>query len=227
MTKRKDVEKPLGEVTQRIWTIAQQQGFKTPGKLRRRVVELTGPTNADASNWSNMWFGKKKGGKQGWSVPVLVRVAHVLGTRVDDLLCNLPPIPIVAEVSANEDFAYPEHESWPFVGKYGSAINFRWEDKETLKNIYALRVKDSSMLPVYNKGTILYAQKNTQPEEFHDFDKVVYCDPLSNRAQVRQITLGAQEITLLGLNSAIKPITMLRKHLNRCDLIILALHPQG
>jgi protein-tyrosine-phosphatase len=211
--KKDKISKKIGHpVTARIWEVAEKQGYENPEALRKELEKL-GVKAIDAGNFFNMWSGKKK-----WNMKtVLPAVARLLGVSIDFLLGNRPPIPIVAEVSAHDYFSY--REEWSPAEKIDDAINFMWESEEQLKQIYALRAKDMSMLP-YPAGTIFYAQKGA--DDFKNFDLVVYCDSAS-RAQVRQLILKSESehIILRSLNPAEEEIVLPRKHLSNCDPIVL------
>lgn len=217
MSKAKIAEKSLSDTTKRIIERALAKGYVDPYKELRQELARRGVKGVDSGNWSNMWWGKKKKGLSGWALNVLIPLALLLETTPEDLLGTRPPIPIVGEPAAFVSFSYRE-EFWQGE-KLGDATNFLSEDEKILKEIYALRVKDNSMVPVMNEGDILYVQKDPDPEAFYDFAKVVYCDEMK-QAWVRLITLEKENISLLVPGQAVKPKILPRKHLKNCDLVI-------
>lgn len=221
--KEKDRGLPVGPISERIAELGVQRGLGKLGEeglstaIRQAVSKHAGKEIGSA-NWTNYWRNKKKWpiSPQRGTIPVLLMVANYFAVPVEYLRGLRTPVPIVGEISTEEGFSY--RETWLPEEIIGEASNWKWEDDQ-IKQIYAIRIKDWSFAPAFNKGDLLYVQKNPDPQAIKDFDRVVYPDS-RGRAQLYRITLKPETITLISYNPTVPPESLPRKHLKNCDLVI-------
>lgn len=166
----------------------------------------------DDGNWTRLKRGQRK-----WRLEHLESVARAAGVPVTKLLGDKPPIAIVAEVSAAEGFLIQKRGAGPDLGQ---AENFFTEVSLVEGRVYAIRVKDRSMLPSFPPKTIFYALKESH-RDIKNEDLVVFSDHDGN-SHVRQIIIGPDTIILRGLNPTVPDEVYPSHFLKLCDRIIHA-----
>ena len=218
----------LPATTKRLLDLAIQKGHEDQASLIKAInpaykAKSKDHKNISGGNFSKYWTGSRKWDKGNLILEVL---AGYFGVSMNSLLSVWDPIPIVAELAAGEEIPY--RQEWPLQDfKLGEADNFQWEDEE-LKRIYAMRVKDRSLLPVLNQGTIVYARRGYTVADLREFDLVIYNHrPLAAQLWgVHNVSDEDEIITLTSLNPALPPKPLLRNHAGSFDLVIMTVRRQ-
>lgn len=78
-------------------------------------------------------------------------------------------------------------------------------------------------MPLFEPGTIFIVEKKIY-EEIKDGDNVVYCGS-DKLAQLRQIAIGQETITLKSLNPAMPDMVLILDQIKKCDRVIQTLLP--
>lgn len=191
-------------ITARIDKLAEERGYKSPNALRIK-------TGIDDSGWSKMRSGERR-----YQLQHLESIAATLEVNIDLLLSDRPPIPIVGEVSALEEFTYRQNVFPSDI--LGFAPNIWWEDKETSAKVYCLKVKDRSMGAQYPLGSILYVLRD-RSEKIKNEDLVVYLGH-DRKATIRQAIFRPDELILKGLNPAVPDEHVASTDIRLCEKIL-------
>ena len=161
-------------------------------------------------------------GKRQWLIPHLEIVARALEVQVGDLADETVAIPIVAEISANQDCWYPDKIEEEKILGYLPLPRIIAEKKEwpRASELYGLRIKDDSYGPVISRGAELIVQRNGEKKEE---DLVIYCDE-GNRMFLGRLYFHDGSLLLRSLNpTAQKDLILPRRLLSSMDRVVAQL----
>jgi len=163
-------------------------------------------------------FYKTLGGKRGWSLGYLDKVVRVLGVSLQDLMGQPIFVPIVVQISALEDFPYPEIIKADEFDEFDK-VELKGEGKGVmLTKLYAIELKDESMMPAFKAGTKFIVEKLSH-DYIRDQDLVV-CPDDSGRAKICRVLIGEEKIVLKSINSSVPDKTLPRNRLRACDKVV-------
>ena len=194
----------------------QVRGVEIGDKLRRLIEERG--TNAfavsKATGIDNGYLYRMLDGKREWKLRYLETILAYLGLTMEEFFGGEVEVPVVAAISANKLFPYPQK----IPTDSDHLIRYRGTlDLPTLKDVYALEIKED-MLPAFTSGTMLVCQKDTY-DRIGDRALVISHDE-KGMAQVYRVFFSDDSITLKGFDPAIPDRTLPRSFLKLCDLVI-------
>lgn len=192
-------------ITRRVKALMDQQGWNVPDLERAAKI-----------NNSSLYkiINKSEPGRT-WTLDQLEKIAPALGVNLWELFEESLHPPIVAEISMSqgpniEDIIHPK-----IIGQHDYPFK---EDRTTLSQMYCLRVKDRTMLPVFRPGTILTAQRGTW-EGIVNEDFVLYCNE-HGQTFIRQIFINQDHIILRSFTQGIPDIVLPKRLISSCDKVL-------
>ena len=196
----------------------QIRGAEIGNKLRQLIEEKG--TNAfavsKATGIDDGYMYRMLQGKREWKLRYLETILDHLGVTLVEFFGGDLGIPVVASISATELFPYPQ--SIPETSD--NQVRYRGTSKlPTMKGVYALNIRDRSMMPAFKAGNNLICQKDSF-DLIEDEDLVVSHDD-KGMAQVYRVHFtGNDLISLRSFNPAVPDRTLPRSHLKLCDLVV-------
>jgi SOS-response transcriptional repressor LexA len=104
-----------------------------------------------------LFKGERMGSRKVW------QFAKALNRSVEWLLGRIIGIPLIAEVGAGEHFNILEHKVLEEI----DISDIPGIDKNKALDYYAIKIKDNSFYPTFNKGDILIVEKRQSTEIKH------------------------------------------------------------
>jgi hypothetical protein len=197
-------------ITRRIYRLMAERGIKN----RRQLALQSGVDNSiiykitDESPDAN-------GHIRLWNLDHLHKIAAVLQVEIEKLTGESKDAPVVAEIIGGAGSLPENVDNSDKLGYY--RFNFA-KQKDVMESVYALPVKDGSLLPVFRPGSILVAQKNTF-ETIREADYVVYTSP-EDQLLIRQIFFDGSHIILKSLTQGVPDTILPRRLITSCDRIL-------
>lgn len=173
----------------------------------------------DTGTFSKLMKGKERA----WNLDHLKKIARAFGYGLKDLWKEPIKAPIVGEIVAGKGPDY--YEAMTGQEPLGWQEIILEGDKDTLAQIYCLKVSDPSLMPAFLPGSTIVAQKETS-DTIRDGTMVVYVDP-EGMTQVRQIFIKSTTIILHSLTQGVEDIVLPRKYLASCDRILRQEYPSA
>jgi transcriptional regulator with XRE-family HTH domain len=193
-------------ITGRIKQIMDSQGLNT--------LELSKKSGVDNATLYKI-LGKRDD-ERVWTLDQLEKIAPALGVGLWELFSEPLYPPIVAEISNSEGPPIEKITKPEPIGYHPYPI--AREDKKTLQQMYCLKVKDKTMLPIFRPGAILTAQRETWRDIANE-DFVIYC-PADGHTLIRQVWSENEHLILKSLTQGIPDMVLPKEHLRLCHRVL-------
>jgi len=180
--------------------------------LDMKVHALARKAGLDHGNLSRMVKGER-----GWTLGNLEQVALALGVPIAEILQEARPVPLVATITVKEGFDYGRLAT----GESLELVPCLVEVEPPMRDkVYALKIEDSSFLPNFKQGAVIYAIKD-RSQEIEQDDLVIYCGSDGN-GDLRRISFTEGNFIILkSLNPSLsKDIVVPKDHLKLADKVI-------